>query len=175
MMMRKSGWFFESRRHSLASKGVKTAQKIPRMAKCPNKDMSFKQAQKEIVGMFKQFMKDEDAKGDKIMGSDYVKKYGKSHSFDDVRVLTTKEMVYEHNDDPSRGWTGTMSGIEAKKKNSNQVMLVTYDGAGYDFFSVNEGASLTNKFQEMLDKKFGKDKFHIEHSTNWAFEVYDER
>ena len=172
-MKRKSGWFFESRRHSLASKGVKSAQKIPNINKCPR--MGFKQAQKEIVQMFKQMMKDEDAKGDKMMGKDFVRKYGKSHSFDDVMVLTTKEMQYESNNDASRGWTGTMSGIAPKKKNSNQVMLVTYDGAGYDFFSVNEGASLTNKFQDMLDKKFGKDKFHIEHSTNWAFEVYDER
>lgn len=32
-MKRKSGWFFESRRHSLASRGVKTAQKVPKMAK----------------------------------------------------------------------------------------------------------------------------------------------
>jgi len=67
MMMKKpKGWRNESRRHSLASKGIKTAQKIPRMPKTKNpqqikdektlKDIErvFKDKEKEIIEALKE-------------------------------------------------------------------------------------------------------------------------
>lgn len=94
-------------------------------------------------------------------------------AFDDTKIYTDKIMTYEHNKDESKGWTGTMSSISEKPKDSNVVILVTYDGAGYDLLSISEGATVTNQFEKELRKKFG-DRFSIEHCNNWAFEVYNE-
>jgi len=63
--MKPKGWRNESRRHSLASKGIKTAQKIPKMPKTKNpqqlkdektlKDIErvFKDKEKEIIEALK--------------------------------------------------------------------------------------------------------------------------
>jgi len=170
--------------HSDSSKGRKQPQKMPFIKEPYGLPFELQQKDKfknpkntkpqEIETLLKDMMEKKDEEFDKIMGSDYTKKYGKSKSFDDVKIYTDKEMSHEYNKDPSKGWTGTMSGIAPKKKDSNVVLLVTYDGAGYESFSVNEGAVLTEKFQKMLDKKFGKEKYSIEHETNWAFSVYKE-
>lgn len=94
-------------------------------------------------------------------------------AFNDTIIHTDKVMTYESNQDASKGWTGTMSSISDKPKKSNVVILVTYDGAGYDLLSQNEGAIATHQFEKGLKQKFG-DRFHIEFCNNWAFEVFDE-
>jgi len=105
-------------------------------------------------------------------------KYHKySDPFADVQVKTDKVMEYKHNDDESKGWTGVMSYMDKKPKDSNVVIVVTYDGAGYDYFSPSGDylkGRYTDDFQKMLDKKFGKEKYHIEHNNNWSFSVYKE-
>ena len=100
------------------------------------------------------------------------------HTFDDpfadVKIYTDKEMATELNSDESKGWTGAMPYMKPKEKGSNVVALVTYDGAGYDYFSYSgdyPSLRLTEKFQKLLDNKFGK-KYVIEDYTNWAFQVY---
>lgn len=118
-------------------------------------------------------MNKERASSKKILGRLYD-----SDPFADVRIHLDKDMSYESNSDASRGWTGTLSGMVPKKKESNVVMLVTYDGAGHEFFSVDsemsygKNGNLTDQFQHALDKKFGEGKYHIEHNTGWSFSVY---
>ncbi len=120
--------------------------------------------QKEVIEILKVLM-------------DKVKKEWSSNGnpFADTQILTDKVMTYEHNSDESKGWTGTRSNISEKPKDSNVVLLVTYDGVGYYYFSycADFGSGmLTDKLQEELKKRFG-DRFNIEHCNNWAFEVYD--
>lgn len=103
------------------------------------------------------------------------KDWGSGNPFADTIIHTDKVMTYEHNDDVSKGWTGTMSNITDKPKDSNVVILVSYDGAGYDFLSCEAEygrGMITNQLQEKLEKKFGE-RFNIEHCNNWAFEVFD--
>jgi hypothetical protein len=108
-------------------------------------------------------------KVDRENGISFLRKYGSS--FEDVKIYTNKVMDYETNDDESKGWTGVMPYLKNKPKGSSVVILVTYDGAGHDYFTQWNGY-LTNVFAEKLQKRFG-DRFGIEHNTNWAFVVYD--
>jgi hypothetical protein len=132
-----------------------------------------KSHKKGVQDVLQNVMNKERQFSKKVLGEKLHEKFKKDYGddFADVKVYTDKVMKYEYNDDPSRGWTGTMSYMDKKPKDSNVVMVVTYDGAGYDYFSINEGGKLTQKFQEALDKKFGKGRYHIEHNNNWSFSV----
>ncbi len=125
--------------------------------------------QQQVVNILKDIMKKENNEISKLLGR-------KDDLFEDVKLYTNKTITYESNNDPSKGWTGTMSSITDKPNDSNCILLVTYDGAGYDYLSYNAdygGPLVTKKFEEALKKKFGS-RFNIEHSTNWAFEVYED-
>lgn len=90
--------------------------------------------------------------------------------FADVRYYTDKKMEYEHNDDASKGWTGVLSHIVDKTpEDTHLLLLVTFDGAGYDYFTYDSSPSYTDEFEKILKKK-GMDII-IEHCNNWAFVV----
>jgi hypothetical protein len=168
--MNKSGWYNESRRHSLASKGIETGRKTYEPAPPKRKIVESPPYGERIKKILLDLMGKETKWTEREFGKDWTEKYGTG--FDDVKLYTDKEMESEYNTDERRGWTGTLSGVTDKKKDSNVVLLVTYDGDGYDQFSINEGARLTDKFQKELEKRYG-DRFQIEHYTNWSFQVHD--
>jgi hypothetical protein len=124
----------------------------------------------ETVGkLFEQFLNEQRAKDKKLMdeiGITY------QDPFEDVRWHTDKAFEYTTNHDESKGWTGTMTSLRPKTKADNILLAVTYDGAGYDYFTYDSPMNYADKFIQYAKKKGYN--IHIEHATNWAFAVYEE-
>lgn len=123
--------------------------------------------QRLIVDFLRKKMKSIESLNDDA----WRKRYGKT--FGDVKILTNEVMGSEYNRDESKGWTGSMSFVKKKPKDSNVVLLITYDGAGYDYFSMeSEHAIMMSALEKFLKQKFG-DRYTLEHYTNWALQIYD--
>lgn len=111
--------------------------------------------------------------GERQMHMDVSKEGGFDYDdpYADVRLYSDKEMVAEILDGP--GLSGVMPKLVPKKKNSRCLLVVTFDGAGYDYLSSNAeygGGITTHKFRKLL--MAAKLPVFIEDYCNWAFVVY---
>lgn len=124
--------------------------------------------QKDVIEIIKKLMNDIENK----LPKRWRKKHGKA--FADTKIYVDKEMKTVTNFDESKGWTGRMSHI-VDKKDDDVLVLVTYDGAGYEYWSSNGGGEgyLLEQLRKIILKKYG-DKVWVEEYTTWAFEVYFE-
>jgi hypothetical protein len=96
--------------------------------------------------------------------------------FADTRIYSDKYMVTEHVGGAGRGYEGFIPTLMDKDKaHSNCLLVVTYDGAGYDYLSYEtdfgEGM-VTAKFIKRL--KEARLPVILEHFCKWAFCVYED-
>jgi hypothetical protein len=100
----------------------------------------------------------------------FNKKMGWGDEFADTLILDNKIIEHETNLDESKGWTGTLSGLADKPRNSNCLLTVTFDGAGYDHFTMDNPYSIPEK----LNNYFNENHLPItvEYETNWAIGIY---
>lgn len=100
----------------------------------------------------------------------FNKKMGWGDEFADTLILDNKIIEHETNLDESKGWTGTLSGLADKPRNSNCLLTVTFDGAGYDHFTMENPYSIPEK----LNNYFNENHLPIavEYETNWAIGIY---
>jgi len=98
------------------------------------------------------------------------KKNGWGDEFADTLIFGNKIIQHETNLDKSKGWTGTLSGLADKPRNSNCLLIVTFDGAGYDHFTMDNPYSIPEK----LNNYFNENHLPIivEYETNWAIGFY---
>lgn len=98
------------------------------------------------------------------------KRNGWGDEFADTLILGNKVIQHEYNNDESKGWTGTLSGLAPKPKDSNCLLVVTFDGAGYDHFTMDNPYSIVEK----LTTYFREHKYPIaiEYETSWAISFY---
>jgi hypothetical protein len=98
------------------------------------------------------------------------KRLGWGDEFADTLILSNKIIEHEHNDDINKGWTGTLSGLADKPRNSNCLLTVTFDGAGYEHFTMDNPYSIPEK----LNNYFNENHLPIivEYETNWAIGIY---
>lgn len=105
-------------------------------------------------------------KSEKEVSGDVDIKY--KDPFAGTEYYTDKVMIHKS----SR--YGIISSVHKKPRESNVLLLVTYDGTGYDLLSLKAyyGGGIARKdFEKLLKKKYG-DKVYIEHNTSWSFSVY---
>lgn len=100
----------------------------------------------------------------------FNKEMGWGDEFADTLIFGNKIIQHETNLDESKGWTGTLSGLADKPRNSNCLLTVTFDGAGYDHFTMDNPYSIPEK----LNNYFNENHLPItvEYETNWAIGIY---
>jgi len=89
----------------------------------------------------------------------------------DLQIFTDKKLKSKHSD---VGWTVEM--ID-KPKDSNVLLMITYDGGAYDYFSPEAdygGGMITKALDKKLKERFGKNVLREDY-TSWASEIYDTR
>jgi hypothetical protein len=99
-----------------------------------------------------------------------------SDPFADTKIYSDKYMESEHVGGEGQGYEGFIPTLRDKDKaHSYCLLVVTYDGAGYDYLSdrtdFGEGM-VTKKFRERL--KAAGLKVMLEHFCKWAFCVYED-
>ncbi len=89
----------------------------------------------------------------------------------DLHIFTDKKLASKKGE---HGWS--VSKID-KPKGSNSLLLLTYDGGAYDYFSYEAGYGgglLSKALDKKLKERFGN-KVMREDYTTWASEIYDVR
>lgn len=88
----------------------------------------------------------------------------------DLQIFTDKILASKHSD---VGWTVEM---KDKPKDSNVLLMITYDGGAYDYFSYESPGNgmITQKLDKKLKERFGKNVMREDY-TSWASEIYDIR
>jgi len=107
---------------------------------------------------------------DAEIGSEY------SDPFADTKVYTGKHMETKHVGGEGQNYEGYLPEIVDNNKEHNHCLLVvTYDGAGYDFLSYETDygvGMVTTKFIKQLEESGLK--VMLEHFCRWAFCVYED-
>jgi len=131
--------------------------------------MDRQELEQKVKGIFEQLIEDYRGKArkfDEEIGCPY------QDPFADTRWYTGKRMTTHHC--TGEGYEAYLPEIvDNDEENNNCLLVVTYDGAGYDFLSLNadygEGI-ITKKFINNL-KEQNLDVI-LDHYCNWAFCVY---
>ena len=99
-----------------------------------------------------------------------------SDPFADTKVYTGKHMETKHVGGEGQNYEGYISEVVDNNKEHNHCLLVvTYDGAGYDFLSYETDygvGMVTTKFIKQLEESGLK--VMLEHFCRWAFCVYED-
>lgn len=127
----------------------------------------------KVRQIFEQLL-DEEREAHKKIDAEVGSKY--SDPFADTRIYTGKHMETKHVGGEGQGYEGYLPEIlDNNKEHDNCLLVVTYDGAGYDYLSYEtdfgEGM-VTMKFIKRL-KESGL-RAHLEHFCRWAFCVYED-
>jgi len=97
-----------------------------------------------------------------------------SDPFADTRIHSDKHMETEHVGGEGHGYEGYLPEIvDNNKEHNNCLMVVTYDGAGYDYLSYEadyDEGYVTKKFRKRLEE--ARLPVTLEHFCKWAFCVY---
>jgi hypothetical protein len=163
------------RQHLMSYKvGQKVPSTVRPLLKRPSLNPTSKGV-KTVIDNVLESIRNDDKRMEKEVDESIGEKFDESKWKDplaDVMVYSDKDMITRH------GEFGYSPELIEKKSTSNTLAIITYDGAGYDYFSREGEIGWTGRtppalglLEKKLKQKYG-DKVMVEPYTNWALGVY---